>query len=142
MSTLRIGELAKLTGIKVETVRYYERQNLLSPPPRSTNGYRLYSKQDADKVLFILKAKQVGFSLKEIAELLSIRVDTSSHTCGEVKQLAESKLSSIEEKIAQLTQMHNALSLITEACCGGQEAANHCTILQALDACTISAERL
>jgi len=84
-------------------------------------------------VHFIVRAKRMGFSLKEIDELLSLRVEKES-TCAEVKELAEHKLHDIGRKIAELNRMKNALQQITDACCGGEEPAVHCTILNALDA--------
>jgi MerR family Zn(II)-responsive transcriptional regulator of zntA len=85
-------------------------------------------------VEFIKRAKSVGFTLAEITELLSIRVDPGSHTCADVKQLANAKLQQIRQKIDELQQMHEALARISAICCGGEEAATHCTILNALDA--------
>jgi MerR family Zn(II)-responsive transcriptional regulator of zntA len=81
-----------------------------------------------------MRAKKMGFSLKEIDELLSMRVTPEESTCGEVKELAENKLQVIDAKIAELERMKNALQQITDACCGGDESAIHCTILNALDA--------
>ncbi len=133
MGYLRIGELAKLTETNNETLRFYESRGLLNEPRRSESGYRLYTQAEVLRVHFIVRAKRMGFSLKEIDELLSLRVDKES-TCGEVKELAEHKLHDIGRKIAELNRMKNALQQITDACCGGEEPAVHCTILNALDA--------
>lgn len=134
MGYLRIGELAKRTETNNETLRFYESKGLLEEPRRSDAGYRLYSTDDLARVQFIVRARRMGFSLKEIEELLSLRVDKEHSTCGEVKDLAEVKLKDINEKIAELERMKNALQKITDACCGGDESAVHCTILNALDA--------
>ena len=133
MGYLRIGELAKLTQTNNETLRFYESRGLLNEPRRSSSGYRLYTQAEVLRVHFIVRAKRMGFSLKEIDELLSLRVDKEQSTCGEVKELAEHKLADIDRKIAELNRMKNALQQITDACCGGQEPAIHCTILNALD---------
>ncbi len=134
MAYLRIGELAKRTETNNETLRFYESRGLLNEPRRTDAGYRLYTNDDVARVEFIVRARRMGFSLKEISELLSIRVDPAHSTCGEVKDLAETKLAAIEDKIRELTHMKDALVLITEACCGGAEPAVNCTILNALDA--------
>jgi MerR family Zn(II)-responsive transcriptional regulator of zntA len=106
---------------------------LLPEPRRSPSGYRLYGQTSVDQVKFILRAKRMGFSLKEIAELLSLKVDKADSTCGEVKELAEQKLQIIQSKLDELHRMQAALQQITDACCGGEESAEHCTILNALE---------
>lgn len=133
MSYLKIGELARLTDTNNETLRFYESKGLLDEPRRTQSGYRLYTDEQVERVRFIVRAKHMGFSLKEISELLSLRVDREQSTCGEVKQLAEAKLTSIEEKISELEKMRAALRQITEACRGGEASAVYCTILNALD---------
>ena len=134
MGYLKIGELASLTDTNNETLRFYESRGLVEAQRRTEAGYRLYTNEQVERVRFIVRAKRVGFSLKEIAELLSLRVDRERSTCGEVKQLAEAKLMDIGEKVAELNRMWQALERITEACCGGEVPAVHCTILNALDA--------
>lgn len=130
----RIGQLAALTGCQIETLRYYEREGLIPPPARGNNGYRCYGEEAVARVRFILRAKELGFSLGEIGELLAIRVDTSRSTCGDVKQIAEHKLATIEHKITELQRMKAALQRVSRACSGGSFPAEHCTILQALEA--------
>lgn len=133
MAYLKIGELAKLTDTNNETLRFYESRGLIEEPRRTESGYRLYTEHEVERVRFIVRARKMGFSLSEIGELLSLRVDRESSTCGEVKELAEAKLASIDEKIGELRRMKEALERITEACVGGDEPAVHCTILAALD---------
>ena len=133
MSYMRIGALAAETDTSVETLRYYEAEGLIPEPRRSESGYRLYSAQDVLRVSFIRRARGMGFSLKETAELLSMQVEKEASTCGEVKSLAEKKLSMIDEKITELNKMKAALQQVTEACVGGQASAVHCTILDALE---------
>ncbi len=134
MGYLKIGELAKATEISSETLRFYETQGLMPKPRRSESGYRLYTEKDLDRVKFIVRARAMGFSLKEILELLSLQVDKEASTCGEVKVLAEQKLHDIDNKIEELNKMKSALTQITDACVGGDESAVHCTILSALEA--------
>ena len=133
MDKLKIGKLSLITGVSTETLRFYESKGLLAVPVRSAGGYRLYSQEDVDRVGFIVRARQMGFALKEIEELLSLSVDKTSSTCGEVKELAEQKLALINQKIAELSKMREALEQITDACCGGSAPATVCTILNALE---------
>jgi len=130
---MRIGELSKNTGFQVETLRYYEKQGLLTPVSRTKSGYREYDDDSLKQLRFIKQAKSVGFSLNEICELLTLRVERDQHSCGEVKAIAEQKLEKINNKINELMRMKNALHKITDACCGGHEPAVNCTILNALD---------
>lgn len=128
----RIGALAKASGVTVETLRFYEKQGLLPEPQRSDAGYRLYPEGSLNQVAFILRAKAVGFSLKDIAGLLDIEVNRDRETCQTVKDFAQEKLVEIEAKIQELEQMRSALKQISDACCGGNLPASHCTILTAL----------
>ena len=130
---MRIGELSKHTGFQVETLRFYEKQGLLAPVSRTDSGYREYDKESLKQLQFIQQAKSVGFSLNEISELLTLRVERDQHSCGDVKAIAAQKLEQIENKIKELNKMRKALHKITDACCGGPEPATSCTILNALD---------
>ncbi|MEB8432938.1 Zn(2+)-responsive transcriptional regulator [Cocleimonas sp. KMM 6892] len=130
---MRIGELSKNTGFQVETLRFYEKQGLIAPVGRTESGYREYDQESLKQLHFIQQAKSVGFSLNEISELLTLRVERDQHSCSEVKTIAEQKLVQIESKINELNKMRDALHKITDACCGGAEPATSCTILNALD---------
>lgn len=130
---MRIGELSESTGFQVETIRFYEKQGLLSPVSRTESGYREYNQESLKQLHFIRLAKSVGFSLSEISELLMLRVERDQRSCAEVKTIAEQKLLEIKNKINELNQMSKALHEITDACCGGAEPATSCTILNALD---------
>ncbi|SFB82856.1 Zn(2+)-responsive transcriptional regulator [Pseudoalteromonas denitrificans] len=129
----RIGELAKLLSVSTDTLRYYEKHGLLMPSGRSHSGYRLYNEACLQCMQFIVSAKSVGFSLNEIKELLSIKVDKNSHSCGEVKSFTLQKKQQVEVKIAELTRFKDSLQLLSDACCGGDEVAVHCSILSALE---------
>lgn len=131
MKDLTIGQLAKKTKVNVETVRYYERRGLISEPPRRESGYRQYSQDAVSRIQFIKHAKELGFSLKEISELLSLRVDPDTD-CGDVRKRAEAKIQEIEEKILALQRMKEALTKLA-ASCRGQGPTSECPILDALN---------
>ena len=98
---LKRGELAKKCGIHIATLRYYEKCRLLNPPPRSQAGYRLYSEMDIAKIHFIKNAQKLGFSLKEISELMKLRI-LEGKTCDPVLRKAQNKLGEVEQKIKNL----------------------------------------
>jgi MerR family mercuric resistance operon transcriptional regulator len=131
METVTIGQLARKAQVHVETVRYYERRGLLPPPARRWSGYRQYSHDDIIRLRFIKHAQRLGFSLKEIAELLSLRVDPDT-SCRDVKHRAEAKLVDIEEKIRTLERIKNALKQLVAAC-RGRGPTTMCPILEALE---------
>ena len=132
MENFTIGQLAKKARVNVETVRYYERRGLIPEPPRRRSGYRQYSRDDVARIRFIKRAKELGFSLKEISELLSLRADPQT-TCGDVKGQAEAKIADIEGKVRALQRMKEALKKLA-ASCGGYGPTSECPILEALDA--------
>lgn len=129
----RIGELAQLTGVTPETLRFYEQQGLLIPSQRSDNGYRLYSEQDKRQLQFILRGKQAGLSNKDMLELLSIRAAREAVSCRDVRDIIDAKLLKIRAQIAQLQEFETSLTQLATTCCGGDEKATHCSILGALD---------
>lgn len=129
---LTIGQLAKAAGIGVETVRFYEREGLLAKPPRRRSGYRQFPPDSVRRVLFIRRAKELGFTLKEIGELLSLRVDPST-TCADVRSMARAKIVDIDARMAELDRMKAALERLARSC-RGQGPSSECPILDALDA--------
>ncbi|OGP85511.1 MAG: hypothetical protein A2V87_04490 [Deltaproteobacteria bacterium RBG_16_58_17] len=130
MQTLTIGQLAKKAKVKVETVRYYERRELIPDPPRRESGYRMYSESDVARIRFIKRAQMLGFTLYEIMELLSLKVDPDT-TCADVKKRAEMKIKDIEEKMRALKQMKMMLTKLAALCKGGPSG--ECSIIKALD---------
>ncbi len=132
-STFRIGELASQLNVSADTLRYYEKQGLLSSSHRSAGGFRLFNQGDKCRVQFILRAKAVGFSLSEIKSLLAIQLNKSKKSCRDVKEITASKISDIELRIVELERFLAALKKLHQACCGGPKSANHCSILQTLD---------
>jgi Hg(II)-responsive transcriptional regulator len=131
MKTLSIGQVARQAGIGVETIRFYEREGLLEEPPRRDSGYRQYSEQVITRIHFIQRAKRLGFSLKEIAELLLLRVDAQT-SCEEVKQRTEAKIAEVERKVIELQRMRQAL-LHIHSLCRGKGPTGPCPMLDALD---------
>lgn len=131
MKGLTIGQVAKRAQVNIETIRYYERKGLISPPPRRESGYRQYPEDTVNRVQFIKQAQDLGFSLKEIVELLSLRVGPGT-ACGDVKRLAEAKIADIEGRIRTLQRMKEVLTKLT-ASCSRRGSTGKCPILEALD---------
>ena len=128
---LPIGALSKATKVPIETIRYYEREGLIEEPVRGESGYRQYTSEVIARLYFIKRSKELGFTLKEIRELLSLRA-TENSRCNDVKEQAEAKISNIEEKIASLQRMKKALEkLVVE--CNGQSPIRECPILESLN---------
>ncbi len=131
MSSMTIGQVAKLADVGVETLRFYEREGLIEEPPRRASGYRQYPTHTVDRVRFISRAKELGFTLKEIKELMSLR-DGGGKRRGEVRAIAEAKMRDIDQKLARLQAMRSALYSLIETCaCGTGPLA--CPILEALN---------
>jgi len=114
MKTMRIGEVAKLSGTGIETIRFYEREGLLLEPERRPSGYRQYDEASVERLNYIRRAKELGFTLAEIRELLQLSF-VASH-CEHIRQRAEAKIADIEQKILSLRQMKRSLGKIVEHC--------------------------
>ena len=130
METMTIGQVAKATGLNIQTLRFYEDKGLIDEPPRRSSGYREYSRSDLVRLTFIRRAKELGFSLKEIREILLLRVDPEA-TCSDVKVRAEAKIAEVDEKIRSLKRIRNALAKISSSC-RGKGPTSECPILEAL----------
>ena len=128
---MMIGKVAKLSGLGIETIRFYERRGLLSPTARRESGYREYNEESLDRLTFIKKAKDLGFNLDEIAELLSIKV-SKKNQCKTVEGKASKKLYSIRSKIADLKKIETVLEGLIK-CCKNKETTDECPILDCLD---------
>jgi MerR family mercuric resistance operon transcriptional regulator len=128
---MTIGKLANRAGVGVETIRFYERRGLIPEPPRRSSGYREYTEEMVPRLSFIRKAKELGFTLKEIDDLLTLRVDPTT-TCGDVKRRAEAKIRDIEDKVRLLERMKAALQRLA-ALCQGRGPVSACPILEALE---------
>lgn len=132
MEILTIGQLAKQAGVGVETLRFYEREGLIAEPERRPSSrYRQYPPQAVRRVRFIRHAKDLGFTLKEIQELLELRVNPDS-TCADVRGRAKDKIQDIEGRIASLERMKSALERLARKC-RGQGPTTECPILEELD---------
>jgi len=128
---LTIGRLAKSAGVNIQTVRYYERRRLLTPSDRKPSGYRLYGDDAVRRLRFIKNAQALGFTLREIAELLNLRV-TSTARCGDVRRKAQTKLAQVEAKVRDLRALARALKGLVQTCRAGQPT-ERCPILQTLE---------
>lgn len=128
---MTIGQVSRRAGVGIETVRFYEREGLLEQPTRKESGYRQYKDEAVARLRFIRRAKELGFSLKEIRELLALRIDPAT-TCAEVRKAAEAKIADVEEKIRALQRIKHALKKLTVAC-SGRGPVSECPILDAID---------
>ena len=125
---MKIGEVAKRTGCNIETIRYYERIGVIDPPPRR-GAYRDYGPCDTERLRFIRRARELGFSLEEVRALLDL---TPGHEvrCDEVQSIAEQHLANIRAKRADLERMENALAKLIEQC--GTTSNDRCPVLESL----------
>jgi Hg(II)-responsive transcriptional regulator len=128
---LRIGEVARRAKVNLQTIHYYERTGLMTKAPRTASNYRVYSGEAVRRIRFIKSAQDLGFSLKEIKELLSLRARPAAK-CADVLARAEARIQSIDEKIRTLKAMRRALSRLMSAC-KGHAAISECPILDALE---------
>ncbi|OAI06965.1 MULTISPECIES: MerR family transcriptional regulator [Methylomonas] len=124
---LTIGNLAKQTEVTVETIRYYQRIGLLDEPGKPLSGYRHYPPHTIARIRFIKRAQQAGFTLKEIAQLLSLDDDH----CADVRKIAEQKCQQIDAQIKDLTALHNVLDSLVKGC-QNDSSAEHCSLINAL----------
>ncbi len=128
---MTIGRLAGTAGVGVETVRFYERRGLIPQPPKpSGTGFRVYPEETVHRIWFIRQAQEIGFSLREIDELLSLRADPSAD-CADVRERATMKREEVDRKMAQLERIRSALNELIAAC-PGRGALRTCTIMEAL----------
>ena len=130
---MKIGELSKKSGLSAHTLRYYEKQGLLQVSGRSESNYRIYSLDDLATAKFIKRSRDMGFSLEEVEVFLSIRADKPAHVCADAKIITDLKISDVEQKISELKFILQALHKLSDACCGGSESAELCSILDALE---------
>ncbi|MDY0924712.1 Zn(2+)-responsive transcriptional regulator [Leclercia sp. CFBP8987] len=129
----RIGEIAKLADVTPDTIRYYEKQQMMEHEIRTEGGFRLYTDKDLQRLKFIRHARQLGFTLESIRELLSIRIDPEHHTCQESKSIVQARLSEVEARIEELQTMRLSLQRLNDACCGTGHSSVYCSILETLE---------
>ena len=133
-NTLSIGELATHTGVTAETIRYYEREGVIPAPQRAGAGrYRRYGDADAERLLFVRRARDLGFSLDEVRELLALAGGDPARPCADVDRIARAHLAEVEAKLARLAGLRDELRRVIAGCRGG-DAVAECRILGALGA--------
>jgi MerR family copper efflux transcriptional regulator len=125
---LGIGKLARLGGVAIDTVRYYERNGLLAPRGRLASGYRRYGQDELARLRFIRRAQKLGFTLKEIQALLGL---SSKRSVAQIKSAATAKLADVDQRIADLQRVRAGLAHLVEACPGHGQPAD-CPIVRAL----------
>jgi len=131
MTLLSIGQLAKRTDVTVETIRFYEKRGLITPPQRSEAGYRKYAPETVKRIQFIQRAKELGFTLTDIGELLTLRQEPGSG-CADIKLHATQKIDQIEQKMADLDRIRQALGRMILKCTG-RGTLSECPILEELE---------
>jgi len=128
---MKIGELSKQTGVSIDTIRYYERRGLMPEAARTASGYRQYGAEDAARLRFIVQSKELGFTLEETSQLLTLRADHGC--CAEVRSVAETKAAEIEERIDKLSRMRRILLDLSDQCEQSPDT-DPCPILKSLEA--------
>jgi len=131
MKPLTIGKVAKLSGVGVETVRYYQRRGLIDQPPQAKSGYRQYPADVVRRIKFIRRGKQLGFSLREIHELLRLRVEPG-YSCADIKKRVKDKITDVDRRIEELSKIRKALENLAGEC-SGRGPTSQCPIMDALD---------
>ena len=133
MTAMTISKVAKKAGVGIETVRFYERKGLVDQPPKPpSGGFRVYPAEATERIRFIRQAQELGFSLREIKELLSLRMDPATD-CADVRERAQTKLDEVNRKVAQMKGIQTALEKLIAAC-PGQGALQVCSIIDAIEA--------
>jgi MerR family mercuric resistance operon transcriptional regulator len=131
MTLLGIGQLAKRTGVTVETIRFYEKRGLVAAPQRSDAGYRRYGPETVKRIRFIQRAKELGFTLSDIGELLALRQEPGSG-CADIKLRATYKIEQVDQKMADLARIRAALARMILKCTG-RGSLSECPILEELE---------
>jgi MerR family mercuric resistance operon transcriptional regulator len=126
---LTIGALSKRTAVNIETIRFYERANILPKPPRSAGGHRVYGEDHVKRLSFVHRSRKLGFSLDEVRALLQI-VDGGRYTCSEVKAITLDHLEDVRRKIADLRRLERTLADVAGKCRGGKVP--DCPVIDAL----------
>src|SRR5213593_2564730 len=136
--TLTIGQVAAAAAVNIQTIRYYERRGLFTAPPRTASGYRQYAQDAVTRLRFIKHAQELGFSLKEVQELLALRVRHGA-ACDTVERKTRQKIELVERKIRDLERIRDTLQELAAAC-ASRRPTDDCRILEALDDRAVSAQ--
>lgn len=131
VTTYKIGEVARRADVNKDTVRYYEERELIPKPDRRRSGYRIFTQRHIDQIKFIKRAQQLGFTLKEIKELLELRMDEET-SCSEIKKEAQAKYQDVSKKIEDLQRIKETLTDLIDSC-SEEGPAGDCPILEALE---------
>ena len=129
MRLLTIGKTSAATGCNIETIRFYEKEGLLPEPQRTQGGHRLYTQEQTERLIFIRRCRELGFSMADIRQLLSL-VDGQEVTCERVKTIVEAHLTQTREKLTALRKMERTLFALSRSCDGGDVP--DCPIIEAL----------
>lgn len=132
MACLTIGKVAERAGVKIDTLRYYERRGVIAPPERTRSNYRLYGEDTVTRVCFVKRAQELGFTLAEIKKLLELRV-SEGESCADVRDQALAKVADLDKRIRSLQAMRRVLSKLADECTGQDAPLSACPILDALD---------
>ncbi len=131
MDRITIGKVSSITSCNIETIRYYEKEGLLPHPGRTSGGHRVYAQAHIERIVFIRRCRELGFSMAEVRDLLTLE-DKNIATCEKVKSIADKHLQDIASKISDLKRMQKTLKSLVEQCSG--EEIPDCPILDALQA--------
>jgi DNA-binding transcriptional MerR regulator len=123
-SGIQIGKVSEQTGLSADAIRFYEKQRLLERPSRTEGGFRLFNAEDVQRILFIRRAQQLGFSLAEIRDLLILQRDEGS-TCSHVRDLLRAEVGTVREKIRELGILEQQLTKSLRKCERNLKAAGH-----------------
>ncbi len=129
-ATFRIGDLAKRTGVRVVTIRYYEQAGLLPACERTTGNYRVYAQEHLERLRFVRRCRELGFSLEQIKDMLLLS-NAESPTCADVCNIAADHLKEVESKIADLSRLASELRRLRSSC-NGKRSSRECRIVAAL----------
>ncbi|MFQ5644973.1 MAG: MerR family DNA-binding protein [Thiogranum sp.] len=126
---LTIGRLAEQAGVNIETVRYYQRIGLIDEPPKPAQGFRIYPADAVSRIRFIRRAKDLGFTLREISDLLAL----NDGDCGEARAMAEQKRAVIEARVRDLRRIQGTLDAMISACRVSEAECAGCALIEALN---------
>lgn len=129
---MTIGKLAKEAGVGVETIRFYERKGLIRKPPKRDSGFRTYSGEEVTRIRFIRRAQELGFTLREVKELVELQ-SKKKMTGGQVQKKADQKIEEIRQKISDLKKMEESLSQLSRLCGAGEQSAKECKFLDCFE---------
>ena len=129
--SMSIGRVAQAAGVKVATVRFYERRGIIAAPRRTASGYRQYDEAVVDRIRFVKRAQDLGFTLEEIADLLALRIE-DSRSCAAVESATRSKLGQVESKMRDLERLRAVLGRLVRSC-EERETTGECPVLAVLE---------